>query len=74
MLKSMQLLPDASITLRTAHTPRSDKKGKRKASDDDEDDLPRKKVVMGYDTEEDDDDGEKGDDIGDVHAMQVTDD
>ncbi|KAG1894380.1 uncharacterized protein F5891DRAFT_1195361 [Suillus fuscotomentosus] len=60
MLKSMKVLPDASITASAFQKSASDKKGKRKATDDCEDTLQHKKVTAGCESVDDDTDGEYG--------------
>lgn len=72
MLKSLKVLPDASITANTANDFMSDMKGKRKATDDGDGSQAKKKFVDYEDSE----DGEEEDvsDTNNSHAMQVSDD
>lgn len=74
MLKSMKLMPDASVSKATFNGYFSDVKGKRKATDDPDESQPSKRV-----NDEDDDDDEDQQAEGSAshmhngYAMQVTD-
>lgn len=73
MMKSMKLLPDASITAKTSHDFHLGTKGKHKASTPDDDSRAIKKVQRGDDFE----DNEPQDDVGSssdgLLAMQTED-
>lgn len=71
MMKSMKLLPDASITAKTSHDFHLGNKGKRKASDPDDDSPARKRVQRNEDFEDDDDQDDVGSSSTGLHAMQT---
>ncbi|KAG1717885.1 hypothetical protein EDD22DRAFT_964304 [Suillus occidentalis] len=73
MLKSMKLLPDASITAKTSHDFHLGGKGKRKASDPDDDSHARKRVQRDGDFEDDDPRDDVGSSGSGLHAMQTED-
>jgi hypothetical protein len=60
MLKSMKLLPDVAITIKTTNDFKLDKKGKRKASDCGDSSRARKKVER----DDDDNDNEQQEEAG----------
>jgi hypothetical protein len=70
MMKSMKLLPDATITAKTSHDFHLGNKGKRKASTPDDDSRAMKKVQRDDDFEDDDPQDDVGSSNG-IHAMQT---
>jgi hypothetical protein len=73
MMKSMKLLPDASITAKTSHDFHLGNKGKRKASTPDDDSRAMKKVQRDDDFEDDDPQDDVGGSSNGLHAMQTED-
>jgi hypothetical protein len=74
MLKSLKVLPDASITARTANDFMSDMKGKRKATDDRDGSQGKKRVVKYDDSDNEDEEDEGITGTNNSHAMQVSED
>jgi hypothetical protein len=74
MLKSMKLLPDASITAADFISQSKEIKGKRKATEEPEGSRSSKKKLIEYDDEDEDEDDRSEAGERDNHAMQVTDD